>query len=267
KFLETNEENLVKRAEEALTKYGHHLVIANELQSRKEKVILVHRSGEVKELRRPPDQDIESVIVEEVCRLHQKHIVESTVLREFRKFEKSGSLLCVPFVTLPEYLWYLRAFSDTVCQAVGVKGVLYLAAAVADFHLPRNLMPEHKLPSDQPMELKLELVPKMLSPLAAQWARNCLIVSFKLETNEENLVKRAEEALTKYGHHLVIANELQSRKEKVILVHRSGEVKELRRPPDQDIESVIVEEVCRLHQKHIVESTGSLDSAETMSIL
>jgi len=45
-----------------------------------------------------------------------------------------------------------------------------------------------------------------------------MIVSFKLETDPALLVKKAEYALDKYSHHLVIANLLLTRKWEVVFV-------------------------------------------------
>ncbi len=51
-------------------------------------------------------------------------------------------------------------------------------------------MPEHKLQSAEGApEVKLSLVPKMLSPLVSAWVPRAYVVSFKLETEDKLLVR------------------------------------------------------------------------------
>ncbi len=77
------------------------------------------------------------------------------------------------------------SFPPPPCSAL-----LYLAAAVADFYIPSESMPEHKLQSAEGApEVKLSLVPKMLSPLVSAWVPRAYVVSFKLETEDKLLVR------------------------------------------------------------------------------
>lgn len=48
--------------------------------------------------------------------------------------------------------------------------------------------------------ITFELVPKMLRPLTSKWAPNAYIVSFKLETDNNVLLEKAQHALHKYNH-------------------------------------------------------------------
>ena len=93
------------------------------------------------------------------------------------------------------------------------------------------------------------MVPKLLRPLVKYWVPEAFVVSFKvtiskrptlhhvnwssnpnhipsppqLETDENILMDKARKALKKYGHKLVIANELKSRKYKVVFVTEGTE--------------------------------------------
>ena len=97
--------------------------------------------------------------------------------------------------------------------------MLYLAAAVSDFYLPASDMMEHKIQSSEGApKIELQLVPKILAPLVSDWVPQAFVISFKLETDESILIKKAKKALETYKHKIVIANLLQTRKEKVILV-------------------------------------------------
>ena len=110
----------------------------------------------------------------------------------------------VPFNSLSDYLWLLRAAAREM-HILGPSAMLYLAAAVSDFYIPINQMPDHKIQSSRgPLSLSLQLVPKMLGPLVSIWAPNAFTISFKLETNEEILENKAREALQKYHHHVSI---------------------------------------------------------------
>lgn len=79
------------------------------------------------------------------------------------------------------------------------------------------------------------------------------MVSFKLETEEALLVPKATTALRTYGVHAVVANELHSRAERVLVVSRHGQdisVQEVRRPADKDIESLLVQKIVEQHRQH-----------------
>lgn len=138
---------------------------------------------------------------------------------------------------------------------LGSKAMFYLAAAVSDFFIPRDRMAEHKIQSsevakqspssgkqeqeqepkdeseeedgreqkDQQQSKKLVInlypVPKFLHRLVDGWAPDgSMIVSFKLETDPNLLVHKAQTALQRYAHHLVIGNLLSTRKWEVVFV-------------------------------------------------
>ena len=96
---------------------------------------------------------------------------------------------------------------------------LYLAAAVSDFWLPPDKMNEHKIQSaDGGLCIQLDQVPKLLGKITAEWAPNAYVVSFKLETDRDILIKKAAGAIDNYSVSLVCANILQSRREMCFLV-------------------------------------------------
>ncbi|XP_026681560.1 phosphopantothenate--cysteine ligase isoform X2 [Diaphorina citri] len=174
------------------------------------------------------------------------------ILDRYARVKRDSLLLSVEFTTLAEYLWLLR----TVCESLQDEGnrvLLYLAAAVADFYIPADQMPEHKMQSgDGPPVISLQLVPKMLSPLTSVWSPRAFVVSFKLETDPNILVKKARAALDKYHHKLVIGNLLHTRKHQVILVSAEAEVPITLSEEDKasgvEIEKYLVQEVTRRHE-------------------
>ncbi|XP_018010320.1 phosphopantothenate--cysteine ligase [Hyalella azteca] len=146
------------------------------------------------------------------------------LVRCYRKAVLGDMLLAIPFSSLTSYLWYLRAVCECLEQETRhAPAALYLAAAVADYYIPEEKLSEHKLEScTGPLSIELELVPKMLLPMMNVWSPSLYVVSFKLETDVTKLLTKAKAALHKYGHHLVVGNLLQTRREQVTLVEPSS---------------------------------------------
>ncbi|KAG9625116.1 DFP-domain-containing protein, partial [Aureobasidium melanogenum] len=190
--------------------------------------------------------------------------------------------------------------------------LFYLAAAVSDFFIPSDRMVEHKIQSSedfnkenqdgadgtktpaariegQRLVIGLEPVPKFLKTLVDGWAPEGMIVSFKLETDPTILVKKAEYALNKYSHHLVIGNLLSTRKWEVVFVSASAGQQWIRVPrskrtpsisgkvehvglasggdaeqdaeevsgqPAVEIESLIIPEVAKMHAAHMAKKNS-----------
>lgn len=132
--------------------------------------------------------------------------------------QSSQRLLTVHFTSVFEYLRYLEVISR-LCQ--GPQTAFVLAAAVSDFYVPWPQLPQHKIQSaNGALQLQLQNVPKCLGMLRHAWAPNALHVSFKLETDEGLLLRKAAGAIEKYGMHCVVANMLHTRKDKVVVVSR-----------------------------------------------
>ncbi|KAF8773636.1 Phosphopantothenate--cysteine ligase like protein [Argiope bruennichi] len=146
------------------------------------------------------------------------------LLNEYKKIQEKRMLLKLQFNTLSSYLHMLYIAAQAI-RPLGKDVILYLAAAVSDFYIPAKDMAEHKISSDEPLNLTLRVVPKMLTPLVHHWIPEAFIVSFKLETDSSLLLKKARGALEKYGHNLVIANELHKRKQEVVFVTKDEEKK------------------------------------------
>lgn len=172
------------------------------------------------------------------------------VLRQYNSAKDKNLLLTLPFTTINDYLFVLRAIAQLM-RPLGPSGLLYLAAAVSDFFVPPERMVEHKIQSTNATDTKLEKVqkeaeddeeafdnfdsspavprskrlivdldpvPKFLKNLVDGWAPEGMIVSFKLETDPTILVHKAQYSLDRYQHHLVIGNLLSTRKWEVVFV-------------------------------------------------
>ena len=171
------------------------------------------------------------------------------LLQEYVRFVEAGQLLKLQFTTVQEYLGLLWAAAD-VLAALDSRLLVYLAAAVSDFYIPPNQLPEHKLQSGEcrggPLELKLQLVPKVLRPLVQERLPKAFTVSFKLETDPKLLLPKAQQALKQYGHQVVVANLLDTRKEEVWIVR--GEMEQhVVRGDAREIEEQIVRALALMH--------------------
>lgn len=175
------------------------------------------------------------------------------VLRKYHAAQQSKSLLLVPFTTVNQYLYTLKLMSG-ILQLARSRAVLYLAAAVLDFFLPSSRIPQHKIqahPSGK-LVVDLEQVPKFLRRLVDSWAPQAMIVSFKLETDPDLLLKKAHDALKRYQHQLVIGNLLQTRKNEVVVVTPDGKEEWIRlEGENKEIESLIVPAVCEYHERWV----------------
>lgn len=180
-----------------------------------------------------------------VCSEYQDQMRD--VLRRYRYAKRNNRLLLLPFTTIVEYLFELRSLAKLM-QPLGADALFYLAAAVSDFFIPRDRMAEHKIQSSELPEsmkkgqdedsdiytgeneaeppkhskklvINLDPVPKFLHRLVDGWApQGSMVVSFKLETDPNLLVYKAQTALKRYSHHLVIGNLLSTRKWEVVFV-------------------------------------------------
>jgi len=171
------------------------------------------------------------------------------VLEEYHYAKRNRLLLLLPYTSVTEYLFELRSLA-TLLQPVGSRALFYLAAAVSDFFIPRDKMNEHKIQSSaiengkksgdgKQLVINLDPVPKFLTTLVSQWApRGSMIVSFKLETDPNLLVSKAEQALHKYGHDIVIGNLLTTRKWEVVFVTKDGQERWVRVPKAKRSRSV-----------------------------
>jgi phosphopantothenate-cysteine ligase len=143
--------------------------------------------------------------------------VLAPILSKYKRAQESNKLLYINFTSISDYMWLLRAS----CECLSIfdkRAVLYLAAAVSDFYVPQEDMPTHKIQSGIAPKISMQLVPKLLAPLVSSWVPEAFVVSFKLETDESLLIAKSRESLNKYKHKLVIANILQTRKHRVVIV-------------------------------------------------
>ncbi|CAI5444805.1 unnamed protein product [Caenorhabditis angaria] len=172
------------------------------------------------------------------------------ILEEKEKFK--NRIYYAPFKTFDQYMQLL----EQICQHInplGSQALVYLAAAVSDFVVTE--LPTHKMASDSELNLGLSVAPKVIERVVNSYVPNAFIVSFKLETDAEKLLPKAKCALAKYGHQLVIANMLSTRKHRVVFVQQNQENgEEITIGPSEEnieIEEKIIERVEELHNDFI----------------
>ncbi|KAG0170432.1 hypothetical protein DFQ28_002194 [Apophysomyces sp. BC1034] len=173
------------------------------------------------------------------------------ILVKYQKAKETNQLLLLDFVTLSDYLFKLQS-GTRILARLQERAMYYLAAAVSDFFIPSQKMAEHKIQSgDGALTLTLDQVPKFLKPLVSVWASKGLIVSFKLETDDKLLVPKARNALTRYGHQVVIGNMLATRKQTVTLITKESEkvinLEPAEMKDEVEIESKIIPELVHIH--------------------
>ena len=98
----------------------------------------------------------------------------------------------------------------------------------------------------------------MLKELRTSWAPESFIVSFKLETDPDLVLPKARIAIQRYGVDLVVANQLQTRRDVVYLVKDTSpdsEVLTIRRARDCDnIEPFLVKAVVEAHTAFLTDT-------------
>lgn len=144
-----------------------------------------------------------------------------------------GNILQLPFVSLFCYLHGLLELSKVLSEYKSSFGedssfpkvILYLAAAVSDFYLPRADMTEHKIQSrdfaGQGLRLDLYNTPKILKGVRGL-APNVIMVTFKLETDATLLEEKALKSMKEYGCDFVLANTLANHLFEVMLYRKEG---------------------------------------------
>ncbi|XP_052189207.1 phosphopantothenate--cysteine ligase 1-like isoform X2 [Diospyros lotus] len=169
----------------------------------------------------PEDPLLECFEVKEsnvqACQSHSEEIKRA--IGEHCDALKRGLLLKVPFTTIFEYL-----------------------------------QEEHKIQSASgPLDMHLVQVPKMLSVLRREWAPMAFCISFKLETDSKILLEKADTALKKYKMHAVVANELLTRKEVVVVVTGSEKIPVHRDKTvaSADVESPLIKLLVEKHSSQI----------------
>lgn len=111
-----------------------------------------------------------------------------------------------------------------------------------------------------PLQLSMNMVPKILSPLVKDWAPQAFVISFKLETDATILLDKARRALDTYRHQAVVANVLDSRRGYVVVVTPETQDELILTEEDEknevEIECRIVSNLTSAHNVFITQQAG-----------
>ncbi|BFZ56334.1 Phosphopantothenate--cysteine ligase cab2 [Savitreella phatthalungensis] len=188
------------------------------------------------------------------------------VVARYAHVREHRTLHLLHFTTVHEYLHLLRTIA-LLLRPYNSRVMFYLAAAVSDFVVPDDRLPEHKIQSSSSapadggattLELSLYRAPKVLQTLVEDgWAPRAFLVSFKLETDPALLVPKAQASLRTYGHQCVVANILATRATEVLLVTERGEDR-LTVDSTSEIEKPLVDRIVGMHAEWIATHTPAL---------
>ena len=164
------------------------------------------------------------------------------------------NFFAVSFTQVFEYILLLRNVL-TMSKPFGRDVLVCLAAAVSDFYVPAEHMADHKLQSRESGDVNIVLkqVPKALQLVKAQWSPDAFVLAFKLETNQELLLRKSRESFIVNKVDAVLANELHSRYDKVYLLTDRGKNVEVfqRTNSQEELEGTYIgPSLVRLHQQY-----------------
>jgi phosphopantothenate-cysteine ligase len=161
-----------------------------------------------------------------------------TLLKEGLEPRKMPSnFFAVSFTQVFEYILLLKNVLE-LTKAFRRNVLVCLAAAVSDFYVPFEHMSDHKLQSrnSEDVNIPLRHVPKALQLVKTKWSPDAYVLAFKLETNEDLLMRKSRESFVVNNVDAVLANELHSRYDQVYLVTGGGENVEVLRRTNSDEE-------------------------------
>ena len=233
------------------------------------------------------------------------------VLAEYKAVQRAGTLLTLTFVTVNDYLWLLRAVSQELSvlgrsslyylaaavsdfflprqKMVRAVPVPPLPAGARRAHAIHALIVRAQDPvgkgqlahrdgpgAEDPQTSGGGMDPRGLhcvlqGPWAPARAYLCPAHLPQLETDEELLIPKARQALARYGHQVVIGNDLHRRKFEVVFVgpKAGGDSAEtvyeeswlridLVQNPLKEIEEDIVAELVNRHELWIARAVASM---------
>ena len=129
--------------------------------------------------------------------------------------------------------------------------MIFLAAAVSDYYIPTEEISEHKIQSsEENLIIKLFPVKKEINKIKSDWNPKTFLVSFKLETDEDLLISKAVKAIEKGKSDYVVANILQTRYDRVLIISNEEKI-EILKESKKYIEENLVSSLISLHNKYI----------------
>ncbi|GFE53245.1 phosphopantothenate cysteine ligase, putative [Babesia ovis] len=167
-------------------------------------------------------------------------------IEEYRMYK--DKLTLITFRVTADY----RRAVETVCNALKHKAadaMFFLAAAVADFEIPEDMLPRNKVSSDSDMTLHLVRAEKVRNMVRKIMGNKPTLCCFKLETDQTITMQKAKLLIEEpTSADVVVVNILDQRYNTVELVFSTGETRRLQ-TKDGDIEEGIVDALIQLHSR------------------
>ncbi|KAH8738923.1 hypothetical protein FG386_000789 [Cryptosporidium ryanae] len=193
-----------------------------------------------------------------------KEITEAS--KNFRKY--ADKLFLIEFESIFDYSEGIKMISSQ-CAKYNEKIIFYLAAAVSDFYIPRNLLSNDKI--SVPLEftkndqlslnnpcinIQLYQTPKFILQVREN-CPNCFIILFKLETDENKLLIKSLEYLKRYKPDIICANLLHSKRNKIIMMTNETKIEILSNNIDP-IEKLLVSNIVENYNCRKLSSNTSI---------
>jgi len=228
-------------------------------------VIFLHRDGSVRPFRRhtatvmsnleTAEKNFREVVLKPL-RLYNRRFVEISFTSIFT--------LSLALNTLQDLLY---DFKDSAQLLV------IMCAAISDFYIPWNDLPNHKIKSNsqEGLEVKLRRCPKLITHITRwkdDWGSLMKLVGFKLETDKDVLESKARQSLYTNNADLVIGNILSERRDwvKFFRPSLSDELVLQSALQNSSIEGAIIDEIGSLLQESTSFSEPSRYVTEDMEL-
>lgn len=198
--------------------------------------------------------------------LLDEEYAKSNLVSDTKKYLKEymNRIFYLPYTTFDDYHNKLYILIEKIKQ-LERRSIIYLAAAISDFIIPEDKLSEHKIQSKdeeghskKTIELTLYPAPKDLYKIKEGLNKHSMLITFKLETNEDILKTKSYQAINKTKCDLVVANVMDKRYDEIHLYINSSINKDIVHKPifkrefNVDvIEEEIVKEIINLHEKFI----------------
>lgn len=198
--------------------------------------------------------------------LLDEEYINSDLVKETRNNLKKfkNHIFYLPYTTFDNYHNKLYILIEKI-KILKNTSIIYLAAAISDFIIPEDKLSEHKIQSKdeegiskKTLELTLYPAPKDLYKIKEGLNKDSMLVTFKLETNEDILKIKSYQAIKKTNCDLVVANVMDKRYDEIHLYINSSIHKDIIHKPIYKkennvdvIEEKIVSEIINLHCKFI----------------
>lgn len=167
---------------------------------------------------------------------------------EFDKYK--NKLYMIAYTDIIEYLEKYESITKQLSK-FGVSSLIFLSAAVSDYYIPEEKMSEHKIQSNEDnLQITLYPVKKEIYRIKSEWNPDTFLISFKLETDEEILIKKAIRGIEKGHADFVVANILQTRYDRVLVLNKNIKY-EIVKGEKKFIEENLIEKIAQLHDEYI----------------